>query len=332
MLHHCNSAIILIQTSSKFLQVVRQILGDLHQMMRDNPQRRHTYGITMVNFQTRFWYRNRSEVVVSPEFHFMKVRSRCHTATEQCLTKRSQEYKNIIRWVVSLAFGKAHELGYDTSMRAVSGTTRGQYDIVVRDEHGKERVFRAYKLLYSVGAEALRGRGTRVWEAIEIVDGAEVGSPVALKDTWIDSGRDREGDIIETIRAAACKSSDPDALLPHLPEVVCHGYVYVAEQKDTTRIPTATWYMETTESPAFDSSTQAKNASILTTIGSSSPLKPAGNNKRPREYEPKDHYRIVSRDVGCPLRDVPSLYTVFEALRQACGGRSRSHARSHNRD
>lgn len=43
------------------------------QILRDDPARRFTYGVTLLNYTMRLWYCDRSEVVVSSAFHIMQV-------------------------------------------------------------------------------------------------------------------------------------------------------------------------------------------------------------------------------------------------------------------
>lgn len=62
------------------------------------------------------------------------------------------------------------------------------------NDKGNLRRFWTTKTISSYGVEPLRGRGTRVFEAIEIdVHDREKGLPVVLKDIWIDHDRTREG-------------------------------------------------------------------------------------------------------------------------------------------
>ena len=59
-----------------------------------------------------------------------------------------------------------------------------QFIITVHsNDNKKERWFRTRNIISSFGAEPLRGRGTRVYEAIEVDEhGKKMGGPVVLKD------------------------------------------------------------------------------------------------------------------------------------------------------
>jgi hypothetical protein len=91
------------------------------------------------------------------------------------------------------------------SIQPVPGN-RGQTVITFHPHNDEQnpRRFRTTQILSSYGAESLRGRGTRVFEAVEIDgNGDPNGSPVVLKDTWVDSDRTREGNIIASLHSAA---------------------------------------------------------------------------------------------------------------------------------
>jgi Fungal protein kinase len=93
-------------------------------------------------------------------------------------------------------------------------------------DNSKPRRFRTQKMISSIGAERLRGRGTRVFEAIEIDEnGAEKGPVVVLKDTWIDHDRPREGDILAQLHDEA-NPEDKKLVEKHFLTTVCHGDVW----------------------------------------------------------------------------------------------------------
>ena len=73
------------------------------------------------------------------------------------------------------------------------GTT--QYEISVRSTAGDVAVYRTIQSLDESGNSHLLGRGTRVWKAVRVQDGRDIGSPVALKDAWVEGSRQREGSI-----------------------------------------------------------------------------------------------------------------------------------------
>ena len=85
--------------------------------------------------------------------------------------------------------------------------------------------YRTKQMLYS-SASALHGHGTRVWKAVEVVDGVEKGPPVALKDCWVDSDRMREGEILDKIHKDGW-----------VPGVARHAFTWRAPDTDAVSAP-----------------------------------------------------------------------------------------------
>lgn len=164
-----------------------------------------------------------------------------------------------------------------------------RYDILVRSETGEEQLYRTLELLHDQAAEYLLGRGTRVWKAMKIEHGEEVGEPVALKDAWVDHFREREGDIDTRIRNSVVHGSQSEALSLGLLTIVSHGDVLVAGAQDSTR-----------------------SLPVDRTIAGDDPVAGGSKNSCP-PYQV--HYRLVYKEVGTPLHSVTSLSTAFRALR-----------------
>ena len=183
-------------------------------------------------------------------------------------------------------YAEPHALGFDPTMvpsQAPDGSV--QYDISVPSSSGEVHVYRTIGVLYDGGLGALCGRGTRVWKARRLDEAGEmVGDPVALKDSWVDQHREREGDVSSRIRqsSVSLEREDFDLLNEMLLTVLDHGDVLVSGRPDCTRsLPT-------------------DNKSGI----------------RPLQV----HYRIVYAEVGTPLREERSLHAVYQALTDVCGG------------
>ncbi len=82
----------------------------------------------------------------------------------------------------------------------------GNFNIEVRTG-AKTLIYRTEEILSNHSAESILGRGTRVWSARLLVNGEPSGELVAIKDTWIDADRPREGDILRAIRSAIYDAS-----------------------------------------------------------------------------------------------------------------------------
>ncbi|KAF9233709.1 hypothetical protein BU15DRAFT_53550 [Melanogaster broomeanus] len=162
----------------------KKIIWSMHHIMRSDPCRRATFGITIENTQTRLWFTCRSLTVVSQPFDFTKAR----------------DIGNVIHVFCCLAFAHDHELGWDPNIERVLVTNANdskddgdnvQYDIRIQG-----KVYRTVATISDFGAEAMRGRGTRVFEAY---DRSHPDRHVVIKDAWRDSDRMREDHILSEI-------------------------------------------------------------------------------------------------------------------------------------
>ena len=190
-----------------------------------------------------------------------------------------------------------------TPRTSEGGTTH--YDIVVRSPNGTEEVYRTQQLLAGSGHYYPMSRGTRVWKAIKLESGKEVGTPVALKDAWVDVNRAREGATSASVLEYAVSDAHQTALHDSLLTVLTHGDVFVAGVRDCTRpLPTG-------EETAYDAVPSCPESPEVRRMLS-------WRSARVQQV----HYRVVHEQIGVPLGEFTSLKTVFGALRDACGGSS----------
>ncbi|KAJ3552850.1 hypothetical protein NM688_g3932 [Phlebia brevispora] len=237
-----------------------------------NPYRRFVHGFTVEDSTMRLWYCDRARILASEPFNFIK------------------DCKMLFHFLLSLLFADHPQLGYDPTMTPVSqedGST--QYPITVRTQEGEEHVYQTMQLLSESSVDRLIGRGTRVWKAIEIQNGQETGDPVALKDAWVDSHREREGIIDSRIRSAP--TTGPRLRAMSLLTVLHHGDVFIGDAQDRTLVLQ-----------------EAESSSVpITTL-----------RKRSERYQV--HYRIVCKEIGTPLYEATSLATVFRTLKEVAYG------------
>ncbi|KAJ3552849.1 hypothetical protein NM688_g3933 [Phlebia brevispora] len=240
--------------------------------MKRDPCRRFVYGFSVEDAAMRLWYCDRARIFASERFDFIKG----------C--------KTLFRILFSLMFANRPQIGFDPTMAPIhldGGPT--QYELTVRAHSGEEHVYRTMELLSEPSTHDLRGRGTRVWKAIKVQNGQGIGEPVALKDAWIDSYREREGVIDSRIRASAISEAQKGVLEMCLLTVLCHGDVFVANTLDTTL--------------------RLQGDSSLTEHSTSRHgIHPSGR------YQV--HYRIVYKEIGTSLYEVTSLATVCKALKE----------------
>ena len=133
------------------------------------------------------------------------------------------------------AFADERSLGFDPTIKRVPGHPT-QFTFQPTHHQESRRRFRTKSTISSFGAEPLRSRGTRVFKAIEIDDlDREKGSHVVLKDTWIDTDRIREGDILAQLYDEA-QGDDKLLVEKYFLTTVCHGDVQLnSEAVDDTK-------------------------------------------------------------------------------------------------
>ncbi|KAF8589157.1 hypothetical protein K439DRAFT_1658126 [Ramaria rubella] len=152
---------------------VRKIIWSMHRILRNDPCRRFTYGITIENTEMRVWLCHRSATLVTASFNFIT------------------DHDKLMNLVTSLAFAGNTSLGWDPTLRRKQEGGATWYEIDVNA--GPDGQIQT--IISDFGAEAMQGRGTQVYRAK-----AMNGSPVVVKDVWREHDRDREGDILKEIQ------------------------------------------------------------------------------------------------------------------------------------
>ena len=180
---------------------------------------------------------------------------------------------------------------------------RENFDITVHDTQGS-KTFRTKRIISSRGAEPLRGRGTRVFEAVELdKDGTPNDLPVVLKDIWIDSDRMREGDILSLLHEAAGAQDDDKLLFEnYFLTAICHGDVL-----DGNDIP--------------DDTAKALMRGLVIPSDLKSQFTLQWTSIFPK-YAHKTHYRIVFKEVCETINSLRSLPDVMAVLDETVSGAS----------
>ncbi|KAI0689963.1 hypothetical protein BC835DRAFT_217918 [Cytidiella melzeri] len=299
---------------------VNKICWNMHQVMQEDPRRRFVFAFTIENTQMRVWMANRSEVVVSEPFNFIK------------------DHEKFIHFFLSQTYAQEHELGIDTTMTMVAAeeTKIPTYDITVRVvettgegqnkvETVEDRVFRTKYLINGDGAKSLRGRGTRIWKVQEVEGGEEdADSSGVLKDVWVDEDRQREGDILEEIRDQPnLNDTDSEELKRLLLTPIARGDVFIDGVCDDTRtlITRGATIPENSKRFHLDIPLSHQPSHARTTVTADIPVTgniflpaPTERIQRLVKYHRKRHYRIVFKEECKPLSKATSLLQVFSAL------------------
>ncbi|KAJ3553717.1 hypothetical protein NM688_g3466 [Phlebia brevispora] len=292
----------------------KQIIWDMNQTMRNDPSRRFTFGYTIENTDMRIWRCDRADLVVSEIIDFI------------------DDYMQVIRFFLAILFADVEQLGWDPTMQRIGDTDK--FIITVNTGEGEELRFRTINLLSRSSADALRGRSTRVWKSEQVDENDQVldPGPFALKDTWIDADRAREGEIIAALRDLGEPGSKDRSVIENaLLSVHCHGDVSINGQQDLTLRDDAEKY--NTDHTLFEVEREKRSAerqherTFEKRVRKSTPV---GSTRTPKEevpqYHRKAHYRIVYGEVGTPLHSVDSLQNVYVGLGNVVRGLEVMHS------
>ena len=222
----------------------------------------------------------------------------------------------------AFAFADRKSLGFDPTITRAPRNPK-EFIITVHDSRGPRR-FRTTGIISSSGAEPLRGRGTRVFEAIEIDENdKEKGSPVVLKDIWIHRDRLREGEILAQLYEEA-DEDDKKLVKKYFLTTLCHGDVFVEPdvRDDTENLMRG---LETSPDSVFELQEESSMDSRYNTFASGSRSLSAINRipdvPHPNlTYSPKMHYRIVFEENGETIDSLRKLPDVMKILGDIVAG------------
>ena len=209
----------------------------------------------------------------------------------------------------------------DTSL---SGDVR--YDIRVGSS-----VYRTQHLVSNVGAESLRGRGTRVWAVKKLsMDKTLNNEVLVLKDSWIDKDRKREGQILTAIRESQAEESQEDF----------QGSRYLLTAVDSWDVE-IDGNIDSTQTCVRDvlrdngSSELSKTMAAVGVFADPLVRKQVHSKLPPRggvptgtpvplsvpEYPVKIHHRVVFKELGETVLELESMSRVFHCLADVVRGK-----------
>lgn len=235
----------------------------------------------------------------------------------------------LVRFFLAFTFASECELGWDPTMKFIA-SPKPHYIITVRSPQGKKVRFKTDELLSDVGAQAIRGRATRVWKVKQWIGGRSVGPFMALKDCWIDADRPCEGEVMEEILASAASYPEHDKVLRRgLLTTFIHGDVHSTDGVVDSTLPDREtllqddgWFLVHRSDELkkkfeeFSKSAEANKEAVGTRLGlydhlSTSVLKPI-------TFHSKRHYRIVFEEVCTAFSHEKSLCSLLRILAETC--------------
>ncbi|KAI5993486.1 hypothetical protein EDD15DRAFT_896360 [Pisolithus albus] len=282
----------------------KKVISSLHHIMRSDPCRRSTLGVTIENTQMRFWFTCRAITLVSKPFNFFT------------------EPEHLIHFFCSLAFANEHQLGWDPTVQRVCVEGKPQYNITVRTDEGKEMVYQTTKVISDFSAHAMQGRGTRVFQArLTLQNGQPVhnAQPFVLKDSWRELGWAREDEILVQIFDGLGKKYDTKKVSEardYFLTVLAAGDVIMDGKKDKT----TSLLRDADELPPdfglhpLPADDLPEWKSTRTGEGLTSNFSCVPPSVEKSQIHHRIHYRVVFKEVCQPIHDLKRLDTVFKTL------------------
>ena len=215
-------------------------------------------------------------------------------------------------------------LGFDPTIDCIPGEPMQLIVTVHPDNDNKyPRRFHTTNIVSSFGSEPLQGQGTRIFEAIEIdKQGCEIGSPVVLKDIWINHDHTREGIILTQLYDEA-DNEDKELMKKHFLTVVCHGDVWT--EPDILN-DTENGLMHGLKAPIYSMFELQQKQLVVSkhqAASGSQGLRVTSRLHAPHpnlKYMHEIHYSIVFKEKGVTIDLIPSLPKVMKVLTETVTG------------
>jgi len=239
-----------------------------------------------------------------------------------------QSCDQMIRLFCSLAFAEDHELGWDPTVQRVLVDDGIQYDISLQSPEGLISVYRTTRIISDFGAEALRGRATRVFEAYPRPDAeaSPAGTPklVVIKDSWRDWDRKREDEIHAEIFSDLEKAKGTEAAkadMRYFLTIREAADVAVDGKKDDTHL--LLHYSPLPQDCCWH--TISADPALSRTRHTSSVGYPPSDNScrdtpKPFKIHHRTHCRLVFEEVCTTVFELANLDDAFETLRDGLQG------------
>jgi len=314
------------------LQNISKLIWSAHHVMRTDPCRRFTFGITAENDIMRLWFFARSHVMTTEAFNFVTVSFRkILLKLYLCLT---QDLDTTIQLFTSLACADLADLGFDPTVSRVTIDNKLQYKFQVGDEF-----YITIGTLSDHAADFIRGRGTRVFRAHLESDPTKV---VALKDVWLEDDRTEEGVILENIRIAIAEMETTGAKFPgdkkpseYFLTVNAHGRVKIGDRDDHTsavmmrglQLQSLEYLSISTPMEPLNRGSGVKGSDRAYSVGHTPTLSAdaavlihAHQPHHPKPFQARIHYRIVFNEIGKTIHELHRLADVYQCLGDATIG------------
>jgi len=316
--------------SVHFYQNVCKVIWSAHHIMRTDPCRRFTFGITVEDSQMRLWFFARSHVMVTHPFNFLIVSVPIIAVSGDVGLTSDKDLETVIHIFTSLIFADTESLGFDPTVSRIQIDNEIRYKFRVGEDF-----YITTETLSDHAADFIHGRGTRVFKAYSDSDPTR---SVVLKDVWLEDDRTEEGSLLESLRAAMVEMQTQGTVFPgnkdpsaYFLTVSAHGRVKVSGQTEdhTTNVmmrgsslPSDLDYFTT---PRRRASQVRDSHAIGSDRGYSVGHTPVVSRdvaallhanlprKSPR-FQARIHYRIIFNEVGRTIHNLHNLSDVHKCL------------------
>ncbi|CUA75245.1 Putative chromatin-remodeling complex ATPase chain [Rhizoctonia solani] len=236
--------------------------------------------------------------------------------------ENTRDWRYLVRIILSMLLAPPDRLGFDPEVELVPTDeldAEPNYDITIRNSDTEEyTTYRTLKIVYDVGVDNTVVPGTRVWIVRKLVDGDLVGPRCILKDTWIHEDRDPEHTVLKEILEAQ------PSYAQHFLTPIDYGLAYfsVIKPDNTHTTIRRTKFIPTKKVLINSSTTSRKSPGALGATGFNGEYHGTTPNSRQEEYRdfrylnkhPRQHYRIVFKEIGKPVHQLRKWTDVFIAI------------------
>ncbi|KAJ6488470.1 hypothetical protein C8R47DRAFT_1215715 [Mycena vitilis] len=187
-----------------WLQNWVRLLWGCNHVLRNDPRRRFTFGLTAEDDEARIWFFSRACIVATQPIKYI------------------EDPKPLVRFILSIVLQPAprlgieppkpdappalDHLGFDPSIRRLYHDNQITYEV----EMGND-IFVLQRVLCDYKVDELIGRATRVWQVVKRDLPTE---QYVIKDVWLEDGARSEGEIMSEIEQALQIHPHSEELMP----------------------------------------------------------------------------------------------------------------------
>ncbi|KAJ8483038.1 hypothetical protein ONZ45_g14744 [Pleurotus djamor] len=298
------------------------------QIMNDDPRRMFSFSMTIVRDQVSLWYYSRSHTAVSEPFSFV------------------ENPKMFIKVLMSFQFASEEELGFDP---LVERQADGTYIFEIRQGKGPPRRFRTVRVLSEYRSNNITGRMSRIWLVREINgDNLDTGKEYVLKDVWLEATAATERAIQTSIFSdfmafiEGPRSEEQEKVYKQFQDVDQHtisiddlakddkfkDYFMTIIADDVCGESKALAVDAKAKRGLFDTPVVSSTAAASTSAKKSSQRQPSGTPRpmtavtnhiltQHRTYVPRQHYRVVFKELCTTVGDLKTMGEVASVLEHA---------------